>query len=731
VVGRAVVAGAALAVALAVVVPAAPLADGTFFVGFSEDRVKDGGASVVTPAADLGAKAFRVTLMWEPGQTELTSSAITGLNRASSAAADMRLVLAVYATAGWKAPVDAAARDAYCSYVRNALARYPSIRDVVIWNEPNKRLFWNPQTAAPALYEALLARCYDLLHGSFAGVNVIGLALSSTGNDDAGSTSPGAFIRAVGDAFRSSGRARRVLDTVGFHPYSAAPSERPWRKHIQSKMIGEGDWNKLAYNLWLAFNGTAQPTPDSGGISIWYLEAGFQTTIDPGKQGLYTGAENVAVIPDYAGGEPSSPPPDETSPAPDQFTQILDAVRLADCQPDVGAYFNFLLADEPVLTGWQSGAYWADLSPKDSIDGFRAVITEVNAGAVDCDALKGGRPSADFMPPTAPSGLQGSAVPTPPGVVLSWSAATDDASAISYRVYRNGALVATTGSTGWTDTNVAIGTTYTYSVRAIDAAGNLGDSSGSVDAGVIPAVSGMNPTHAQVGEQVVLTGTNFVGVSGVSLAMVNASYTVDSPTQITVTVPTIPYTVGRWRVSYAGGTAVYDPVFTVDPAPVPTITAMNPTHAQVGEQVVLTGTNFVGVSGVSLAMVNASYTVDSATQITVTVPTIPYTVGRWRVTNAGGTAVYDPVFTVDPAPVPTITAMNPTHAQVGQQVVLTGTNFVGVTAVSLAMVNASYTVDSATQITVTVPTIPYTVGRWRVTNAGGTAVYDPVFTVDP
>jgi hypothetical protein len=47
--------------------------------------------------------------------------------------------------------------------------------------------------------------------------------------------------------------------------------------------------------------------------------------------------------------------------------------------------------------------------------------------------------------------------------------------------------------------------------------------------------------------------------------MVNASFTVDSPTQITVTVPAIPDTVGRWRVSNAGGTGLFDPVFTVDP----------------------------------------------------------------------------------------------------------------------------------------------------------------------
>jgi chitodextrinase len=442
-----------------------------FFVGFTDDLVKNDGAVAVGPATDLGAKAFRITLMWEPGQTQPDSAEIGDLDRATRAASGLKLVLAAYASAGLKAPLDATSRDAYCAYVRNVLSRYSSIRDVVIWNEPNKRLFWAPQANAPALYEALLAHCYDVLHKVYSGVNVIGLALSSTGNDDAGSTSPGAFIRGVGDAYRASGRSRRLLDTVGFHPYASAASERPWRKHVQSKTIGEGDWNKLAYNLWLAFNGTAQPAPGT----IWYLEAGFQTTIDPGKEVLYSGTENVAALPDFAGGEPDSAAPSETSPAPDQATQVLDAIRLAYCQPNVTAFFNFLLADDPVLTGWQSGAYWTDLTPKDSLPAFRAAIAAVEGGGVDCDALKGGRPSPDFMPPSAPPALTGIAVASPPSVALTWPASTDDMSPVSYRVYRNGALVATVPSTDWTDPGIAAGTIYAYSVRAIDAAGNLGD----------------------------------------------------------------------------------------------------------------------------------------------------------------------------------------------------------------------------------------------------------------
>ena len=214
-------------------------------VGFSENLPEEIGSAATTPARDLGAGAMRITVGWSPGRTSLLSADKTRLDRAKGAAGDLRLVLAVYGDTGASAPTDAAGRDAYCGYVRTVLTRYSSIRDVVIWNEPNKRLFWNPQTDAPALYEALLARCWDVLHGAFSKVNVIGLPLSSTGNDNATSTSPGAFIRGVGDAYRASSRSSASSTRSGSTRTPLDSTERPWRKHIQSKVIGLGDWNKL------------------------------------------------------------------------------------------------------------------------------------------------------------------------------------------------------------------------------------------------------------------------------------------------------------------------------------------------------------------------------------------------------------------------------------------------------------------------------------------------------
>jgi hypothetical protein len=482
---------AALAVLIAAVASAGGAASAPgepLLVGFAEDLPKEIGAAAFAEADALGAPAFRLTTQWAPGRTAIPTDEATRLSRAVAAAGGRRLVLAVYGTSGAAAPTTAAARLTYCGYVGTLLATYAVIRDVVIWNEPNKSLFWSPQADAPAQYEALLATCYDSLPAS---VNVIGLALSSTGNDDAGSTSPGAFIRGVGDAYRASSRTTRIANTAAHHPYGLDAAERPWRRHIGAKPIGMGDWNKLMFNLFRAFEGTGQPIPGEEDVRLWYPESGVQTAVDAGKAG-YSGSENVLTVPDFLGGEPESPPPAETSAAPDQATQALDAIRLAACQPHVTAYFNFLLADEPVLSGWQSGALWADRSRKDSWPAFRQAIVAASAGAVDCGALKGGRPSADFMPPTTPQSLRTTLV-EPARIDLAWDPSTDGSS-ISYRVFRNGGHVATVAGTSATVT-VAPSTSYTFTVRAIDDAGNLGDAAAPVSV-TTPAEAAPQPVPA-------------------------------------------------------------------------------------------------------------------------------------------------------------------------------------------------------------------------------------------
>lgn len=85
-------------------------------------------------------------------------------------------------------------------------------------------------------------------------------------------------------------------------------------------------------------------------------------------------------------------------------------------------------------------------------------------------------PVTDITAPSVPTNLVTTVVGST--VSLSWGASTDDTGVAGYRVNRNGALVGTTTSAGFTDSGLAAGT-YTYTVAAFDAAGNSSGPSNS------------------------------------------------------------------------------------------------------------------------------------------------------------------------------------------------------------------------------------------------------------
>lgn len=349
-------------------------------VGVSDDAFETRPAQAFAIAHDLDLGAVRVILRWH-GERELDPGALAQLDAATAAAGSTRVVLAVTGERALDAPQTDAQRDAFCAYAADALERYPSVRDVVVWNEPNTSRFWQPQydaagrSAAPASYEALLARCWDVLHALRPDANVIS-STSARGNDDPDaassvSHSPVRFLLGVGAAYRASGRDRPILDTVGHHAYAPRSSDPPAARHAGST-VALGDLGKLLGALATAFAGTAQGVPlhctRSSCPTVWYLESGYQTAPDPARAGLYTGEETDAA------------PVAESV----QAEQLHAGLELAYCQPGVGAYFNFLLADEPGLAGWQSGLLWSDWTPKSGYSAFRQTVAQLDAGEGDC-----------------------------------------------------------------------------------------------------------------------------------------------------------------------------------------------------------------------------------------------------------------------------------------------------------------------------------------------------------
>jgi chitodextrinase len=77
----------------------------------------------------------------------------------------------------------------------------------------------------------------------------------------------------------------------------------------------------------------------------------------------------------------------------------------------------------------------------------------------------------DDTPPTKPQNLQADAV-GPRQVDLAWDAASDPESGVaSYRVYRDGAAIASPSGTSFSDTGVDPETSYTYEVSAVNGEG--------------------------------------------------------------------------------------------------------------------------------------------------------------------------------------------------------------------------------------------------------------------
>jgi photosystem II stability/assembly factor-like uncharacterized protein len=181
----------------------------------------------------------------------------------------------------------------------------------------------------------------------------------------------------------------------------------------------------------------------------------------------------------------------------------------------------------------------------------------------------------------------------------------------------------------------------------------------------------------------------------------------------------------------------------------PTISSFAPASGAVGTTVTLYGSGFVSAPGFQTT-VNfqdggaVPATVIADTQLTTVVPS-GATLGKIAVTTSRGTGTSTQRFTVTSiAPVgsaaraafatraasggPTVTGFLPTSGVAGGSVVISGTGFTGATDVTFALVPATFTVDSDSQIRATVPAGAKS-GRIAVTTPSGRGESDTDFTV--
>ena len=158
---------------------------------------------------------------------------------------------------------------------------------------------------------------------------------------------------------------------------------------------------------------------------------------------------------------PGERPGRERRHRPLNSTTTSASPQLVDCTPET--------------TGFSDAALAAGKSLTDSAGGVQVTTLSVSSTGASVHVQLGGgsTPPADTQPPTAPSPLSATASSST-SASLSWPAATDNVGVANYRVFRNGALLATTTGRTYSDGGRTAGATYGYGVAAVDAAGNVG-----------------------------------------------------------------------------------------------------------------------------------------------------------------------------------------------------------------------------------------------------------------
>jgi uncharacterized repeat protein (TIGR03803 family) len=227
---------------------------------------------------------------------------------------------------------------------------------------------------------------------------------------------------------------------------------------------------------------------------------------------------------------------------------------------------------------------------------------------------------------------------------------------------------------------------------------------------------------AKAGTTAEILGQGFTGTTAVSFDGVAAKFDNISDTYMTATVPAAALT-GAVTVKTSSTTLTSDRNFLVTPQ----LKSFSPASGVVGTAVTISGVSLTQTTGVTIGTKTASFTVNSDTEVTASVPVGAKTGETITVTTAGGTAKSASKFVV----VPEVSSFSPTSGPVGTSVTITGNSFTGTTKVTFGGVEAtSYKAINDTQVDALVPTGAVT-GPIAVTTPGGTGTSTAKFTVKP
>jgi chitodextrinase len=248
-----------------------------------------------------------------------------------------------------------------------------------------------------------------------------------------------------------------------------------------------GSLGAVATNTWYEVNLASLITGD-GIYSLKVTSASTNGADYASKEGA-VGVRPQLVVTVEPSADTASPTASITSPAAGATVSGAVSVQ-ANASDNVGVSKVDLHVDGAFHSTDTAPPYafvWDTAAVSNGSHSLVAVAADAagNTGVSPSVAVNVSNAAPDTTPPSTPSNLTANA-PTPTRVDLAWDASTDDVGVAHYAISRDGSQIGTTASTTYSDTTVAAGTTYGYSVRAYDAAGNPSPPS--------PAVAVTTPT---------------------------------------------------------------------------------------------------------------------------------------------------------------------------------------------------------------------------------------------
>lgn len=216
--------------------------------------------------------------------------------------------------------------------------------------------------------------------------------------------------------------------------------------------------NGVGYEITIKNNESAGETGDV----LTAVEAAFETVKLP-KLYIPVNAAETLTAGDYKAG---------TVTTTNGFV-VVDLSSVYDAQQiPQGASYTFRL---------KSSAAATDVNRISSIELSQRIAK--NGAELSRQTIYGGGTvipdPSDTTPPTVPGNLTAGTI-TETAATLTWTASTDNVKSAGYKIYRDGVLVGTVSGTTYTDTTLKANTTYSYTVKAYDAAGNLSADSNAV-----------------------------------------------------------------------------------------------------------------------------------------------------------------------------------------------------------------------------------------------------------